>query len=626
MILSYIWNLAMNNTLLKLLYKGDELVKTIKDYVIKLKFVFNEIFKAGPSIFFLSISSMVIAGISPVVVTYLTAELINKLGENVGENSKSVYITVGGMFVAILLLGVVTYAIESMKTVICVVVGLKLSNNIENIIADKFQNVKQDRMDDPSFLDLHSNTLNRCGSEPLNLMESLFTTIANMIGLIGYASIIVQHSFLAFLIILVFALPTILIKRKYQGLTFKYCNERTMQLRRIMYYLDLITEPKYASEVRSYRLYDYFFNERKKLFHDFIKGNTEITAKEIVVSLFTSAISMLGAVLVGIWLIRKTVGGVISVSEFYLLITAIMTLGIGLMTLSDQIASNSKSMMFINYIFEYMKETDVIENKDLKIKNKSIHEICFENVSFKYKGSEHYALKNINVHFDTSETICLVGENGSGKSTFVKLLLRIYDPTEGRILLDGIDLKNYDINEVRKFYGVLFQDYMKFSDSVRNCIGFGNIEQLQNTKGIVNAAKLSGADTFIQEYEKGYNTNLSKMFFSEAIEPSGGQWQKIAISRTVYSNAQVLILDEPTAALDPKSEVKMFDTFKKISKLKSTFIISHRMYITKLADKIIVLDDGKIIEEGNFQELIKVGNKFYSMYKMQSDSYSISDE
>lgn len=626
MILSYIWNLAMNNTLLKLLYKGDELVKTIKDYVIKLKFVFNEIFKAGPSIFFLSISSMVIAGISPVVVTYLTAELINKLGENVGENSKSVYITVGGMFVAILLLGVVTYAIESMKTVICVVVGLKLSNNIENIIADKFQNVKQDRMDDPSFLDLHSNTLNRCGSEPLNLMESLFTTIANMIGLIGYASIIVQHSFLAFLIIVIFALPTILIKRKYQGLTFKYCNERTMQLRRIMYYLDLITEPKYASEVRSYRLYDYFFNERKKLFHDFIKGNTEITAKEIVVSLFTSAISMLGAVLVGIWLIRKTVGGVISVSEFYLLITAIMTLGIGLMTLSDQIASNSKSMMFINYIFEYMKETDVIENKDLKIKNKSIHEICFENVSFKYKGSEHYALKNVNVHFDTSETICLVGENGSGKSTFVKLLLRIYDPTEGRILLDGIDLKNYDINEVRKFYGVLFQDYMKFSDSVRNCIGFGNIEQLQNTKGIVNAAKLSGADTFIQEYEKGYNTNLSKMFFSEAIEPSGGQWQKIAISRTVYSNAQVLILDEPTAALDPKSEVKMFDTFKKISKLKSTFIISHRMYITKLADKIIVLDDGKIIEEGNFQELIKVGNKFYSMYKMQSDSYSISDE
>lgn len=601
-------------------------MKTIKDYVIKLKFVFNEILKADPSIFFLSISSMVIAGISPVVVTYLTAELIDKLGRNIGENSKAVYITVGGIFAAILLLGVVSYAIESMKTVICVVVGLKLSNNIENIISDKFQNIKQDRIDDPIFLDLHSNTLNKCGSEPLNLMESLFTAIANVISLIGYASIIVQHSFLTFFIILVFALPIILIKRKYQGLTFRFYNERTMQLRRIMYYLELITEPKYANEVRSYRLYDYFFNERKKLFHDFIKGNTDITAKEIAVSLFTSAFSMMGAVLVGIWLIQKTVRGIIPVSEFYLLITAIMTLVIGLMALSDQIASNSKSMMFINYIFEYMKETDVIENKELKIENKSIHEICFENVGFKYKGTEHYALKNINVHFDTSKTICLVGENGSGKSTFVKLLLRIYDPTEGRILLDGIDLKNYDLNELRRFYGVLFQDYVRFSDSVRNCIGFGNIDQLQNTESIVEAAKLSGADAFIQDYEKGYNTNLSKMFFSESIEPSGGQWQKIAISRTVYSDARVLILDEPTAALDPKSEVKMFDTFKKISKSKSTFIISHRMYITKLADKIIVLDDGNIIEDGNFQELIKLKNKFYSMYKIQSDSYSMFNE
>ena len=601
-------------------------MKTIKDYVIKLKFVFNEILKADPSIFFLSISSMVIAGISPVVVTYLTAELIDKLGRNIGENSKAVYITVGGIFAAILLLGVVSYAIESMKTVICVVVGLKLSNNIENIISDKFQNIKQDRIDDPNFLDLHSNTLNKCGSEPLNLMESLFTAIANVISLIGYASIIVQHSFLTFFIILVFALPIILIKRKYQGLTFRFYNERTMQLRRIMYYLELITEPKYANEVRSYRLYDYFFNERKKLFHDFIKGNTDITAKEIAVSLFTSAFSMMGAVLVGIWLIQKTVRGIIPVSEFYLLITAIMTLVIGLMALLDQIASNSKSMMFINYIFEYMKETDVIENKELKIENKSIHEICFENVGFKYKGTEHYALKNINVHFDTSKTICLVGENGSGKSTFVKLLLRIYDPTEGRILLDGIDLKNYDLNELRRFYGVLFQDYVRFSDSVRNCIGFGNIDQLQNTESIVEAAKLSGADAFIQDYEKGYNTNLSKMFFSESIEPSGGQWQKIAISRTVYSDARVLILDEPTAALDPKSEVKMFDTFKKISKSKSTFIISHRMYITKLADKIIVLDDGNIIEDGNFQELIKLKNKFYSMYKIQSDSYSMFNE
>lgn len=601
-------------------------MKIVKDYMMKLGFVFKEIFKAGPSVFFLSVSSMVIAGISPVLITYLTAELIERLGQNIGNDSKDVYVKVIGAFVIMFLLVVISYATESVKTVICAVAGLKLSHNIENMVADKFYKIKQERIDNPEFLDIHSNTLNRCGSEPLNLMESLFCTVANVISLMGYVVIIARYNFIALLIIIVFTLPIIVFKRKYQGLTFRFYNERTMQLRRIVYYLELLTEPEYANEVRGYRLHGYFSNERKKLFRDFIKGNTKIAGKEITISVFTSLLSMMGAILVGIWLVKKTIAGTITVSEFYLLITAIITLATDLLALSDQIASNSKSMMFINYIFDYMKEPNVIESKNLKIEEKSTHNIRFENVSFRYTGSENYVLKNINVHFDTSETVCLVGENGSGKSTFVKLLLRIYDPTEGRILLDGIDLKEYDINEIRKFYGVLFQDYVKFSDSVHNCIGFGNIEEIQNADGIAEAAKLTGANAFIENYKDGYETNLSKMFFNDAIEPSGGQWQKLAISRAVYSNAQVLVLDEPTAALDPKSEVRMFDTFKKISELKSTLIISHRMYITKLADKIILLENGNLIEEGSFEELIKMKKEFYSMYKIQSDSYSMSVE
>ena len=601
-------------------------MKVIKDYMVKLGFVFKEIFRAGPSVFFLSVGSMIIAGVSPVLITYLTAELIKRLGQNIGTNSQEAYVKVVGAFVVMFLLVVISYATESVKTVICAVAGLKLSHNIENIVADKFQNIKQERIDNPEFLDLHSNTLNRCGSEPLNLMESLFSTVANVISLMGYVVIIAKYNLIALLVIIIFTLPIIVFKRKYQGLTFRFYNERTMQLRRIMYYLELLTEPEYANEVRGYRLHDYISNERKSLFRDFIKGNTKIAGKEIAVSLSTSLLSMIGSILVGIWLVQKTIAGTITVSEFYLLITAIMTLATDLMALSDQIASNSKSMMFINYIFNYMEEPNVIESKALKIEEKTIHDICFENVSFKYTGSENYVLKNINVHFNTSETVCLVGENGSGKSTFVKLLLRIYDPTEGRVLLDGIDLKEYDINDLRKFYGVLFQDYVKFSDSVHNCIGFGNIEELQNSEGIAEAARLTGADVFIADYKDGYETNLSKMFFNDAIEPSGGQWQKLAISRAVYSDAQVLVLDEPTAALDPKSEVKMFDTFKKISELKSTLIISHRMYIRKLADKIILLENGEFVEEGSFEDLIKLKKEFYSMYKIQSDSYSMSVE
>lgn len=601
-------------------------MKILKDYMMKLGFVFKEIFKAGPGVFFLSIGSMIITGASPVVTTYLTAKLIEELGVNVGNEFSGTYLKL--LFILFGMLGiiVISFAVEGVKTVICSVVGLKLSHNIENLIAEKFQDIKQERIDNPEFLDLHSNTLTKCGSEPLNLMEGLFGMVANLISLIGYAAIIIQLNLWALLIIMVFTLPIIVYKRKYQGMLFRFFTERTMQMRRIWYYLSLITDPQYSKEIREFRLYSYFREKRKESFDDYMKGNSRIAVKEIIVSVVTSFISMAGAILVGVWLIKNTLQGNVSVSNFYLYVTAIITIVTKLIALSNQIASNSKSMLFINYIFEYMQESDTIKSKNLKIKKIPVHNIKFENVSFKYNGSDYYALKNINVNFNTNETVCLVGENGSGKSTFSKLLLRVYDPTEGRVLLDDVDLREYDINELRKFFGVLFQDYVKFADTVHNSIGFGDIDRINNDKEIASAAEITGASKFIEEYTERYNTNLSKMFFNDAIEPSGGQWQKIAITRAVFSGAEVFVLDEPTAALDPKSEVKMYDIFKVISELKSTIIISHRMYITKLADKIILLNKGVLIEEGGFEELIKLEKEFYNMYKLQADSYSITIE
>ena len=609
-----------------IIFYGGGKLKIIKDYILKLIFIFKEIFRAGAGVFFLSIGSMLITGISPVITTSLTAELIEKLGANIGNDSYTIYLNLAIILFSMLFLVIISFATESVKTIICSMAGLKLSHNIENLVADKFQNIKQDRIDNPEFLDLHSNTLTKCGSEPLNLMEGLFGMFATLISLIGYAVILIKFNCIAFLFVMIFTLPIIFYKRKFQGMLFRFFAERTMQMRGIWYYLSLITDPKYTNEIRTFRLYDYFRARRKESFDDFMKGNGKIAAKEIIVSILTSFISMIGAILVGIWLVKITITGSVSVSDFYLLITAIITIVTKLIGLSDQIASNSKSMMFINYIFEFMDEKDVIEDKKLKIEKIPVHNICFENVSFKYTGAENFALKDINVNFDTNDTVCLVGENGSGKSTFVKLLLRIYDPTQGRILLDNVDLREYDINEIRSFFGVLFQDYIKFADSVHNCIGFGNVEQINNNEGIEKAAEITGANKFIENYKNKYDTNLSKMFFNDAIEPSGGQWQKIAITRAVFSDSSVLVLDEPTAALDPKSEVKMFNTFKKISEIKSTVIISHRMYITKLSNKIILFDKGRLIEEGSFEELIKLKKEFYNMYKIQADSYSMAIE
>lgn len=297
-------------------------MKVAKDYVLKLGFVFKEILKAGPGVFFLSIGSMIITGVSPVITTYLTAKLIEELGMNIGNETSGIYFELLAILLGMLGVVVISFATEGVKTVICSVVGLKLSHNIENHIAEKFQSIKQERIDDPEFLNLHSNTLTKSGSEPLNLMEGLFGMIANLISLVGYAGIIIKLNLWAFLIIMVFTLPIIVYKRKYQGMLFRFFNERTMQMRRIWYYLSLITDPQYCKEIREFRLYSYFRKRRKESFDDFMKGNSKIAAKEILVSVITSFISMIGAILVGVWLIKNTLTGIVSVSDFYLFVTA----------------------------------------------------------------------------------------------------------------------------------------------------------------------------------------------------------------------------------------------------------------------------------------------------------------
>lgn len=238
-------------------------MKSIKDYIIKLGFIFKEIFKAGSGVFFLSIGSMLITGISPVVTIYLTAKLIEELGQNVGNESSGVYVRLLIILFLMLFLIVISFATESTKTIICSIAGLRLSHNIENLVADKYQSIKQERIDNPAFLDLHSNTLTKCGSEPLNLMEGLFGMVASFISLIGYAAIIIRFNFFAFLFIMIFTLPIIIYKRKFQGMLFRFFSERTMQMRRIWYYLSLITDPKYTNEIRAYRLYSHFSTRRK---------------------------------------------------------------------------------------------------------------------------------------------------------------------------------------------------------------------------------------------------------------------------------------------------------------------------------------------------------------------------
>ena len=254
------------------------------------------------------------------------------------------------------------------------------------------------------------------------------------------------------------------------------------------------------------------------------------------------------------------------------------------------------------------------------------HTIEFKNVSFAYPGTEKYVLKNINATFKPSESVVLVGLNGAGKTTLIKLLTRLYDPTEGVICLDGRDIREYDVEALYDMYGIVFQDFGRYAESAAENIEFGDVRRVHDREDVVSAAEKGNSKDFIEALPKGFDTPLTRMFEEDGIELSGGQWQKLSISRAFYKNSDILILDEPTAALDPMAEKEVFDRFAELSRDKITIFVSHRLSSATTAGKIIVLENGEVIEEGTHEQLMALGGKYNLLFTTQAERYIASAE
>lgn len=571
----------------------------------------------------LSIFSVVISGLSPVIIAYATSKVINLLEQDtyqINFKPKLVF-----LIVMIITMVIINIFVNNIKYIIFETSSYRLSHNIENIIADKFQKVPLYEMDNPNFLDLYKNATKQAGHAPMNIFYSLFGIIASGLELFGYLIIMLKLSLWSIPLFIIFAIPSFFLKRIIQLKEFNFFENKTNQFRQIWYLFSLISEKQYANEVRLFNIFNFLKSKRDTIFKKVMQSRKKIINENIS---YTAIICVIAAIIIGMLefcLINRLIKGLLPLSQFVLFNTAIIAMINGLVSLIEQVVSFNRSIRFVDYLFKFLnfksENCKPILHKQ-KLPQIDNYTIEFIDVSFKYYGTDKYSLKNISFKFSQGKKICFVGENGSGKTTLIKLLLRIYEPSSGMITLNGKNINDYDINEYRILFSTVFQDFTHYFFDVKSNIALGNINQINDVARIKNTAKQTFADTFIKKYKNGYSTNLSKEFFDDAIEPSIGQWQKIAISRAIFRDAPILILDEPTAALDPKAEEEIFKIFANLEKSKTVLLISHRMCSAKLADEIILLEKGQIVERGTHTELINNKKKYCEMYNMQAEKYS----
>jgi ABC-type multidrug transport system fused ATPase/permease subunit len=322
---------------------------------------------------------------------------------------------------------------------------------------------------------------------------------------------------------------------------------------------------------------------------------------------------------------NKVFHGDIMIGDYSLYTGALMSVSASVVGLIEHSAQIYEGTLFIDNLISFIDEKPTVVpsvSAPEKVAHGCPHTIEFENVSFAYPGKDKLVLKNINLKFRPGETVVLVGLNGAGKTTFIKLLTRLYDPTEGRILLDGKDLREYDTRDLYDMFGIIFQDFGKYAASVKENISFGDIRRERASDDeIFAAAKQANAEDFIERMPQSYDTPLMRYFEQEGIEPSIGQWQKLAIARAFYSDSDILILDEPTASLDPIAEQEIFTQFDRLRQDKTTIFVSHRLSSATVASKIVVLEYGELVEEGTHHELMEKKGRYYELFSTQASRY-----
>ncbi len=472
------------------------------------------------------------------------------------------------------------------------------------------------------FYDKLQNARREADWRALQIMDNGFYLVQNVITLISFAAILLTFNIWLTVILFGATIPAFIAQSKYAELNFRLLSWRAPEARRMNYLEYLLTVDSSVKEVKLFGLGEPLLGRYADLFWKFLREDQTLAQKRSLASFAWGLLATLSYYFAYAWIIFETVGGQISLGSMTMYLSIFRNSQNVFQTLFFGLSDMYENALFMSNLFAFLdlQPQMPVSANPIALPTKLKCGIEFRNVSFKYPDREAYALRNVSLTIKPGEKIALVGANGAGKTTFVKLLTRLYDPSEGQVLIDGIDLREVDPADLQKRIGVIFQDFVKYYLPARENVGFGQIDQLENEARIIDSAQRAGADPTIRGLPQGYDTMLGK-WFERGHDLSGGEWQKVALARAFMREAEVLVLDEPTAALDALNEYAIFQRFRELTDNKIALLISHRFSTVRMADRIVVLDGGRVIETGTHAELLALGGEYAKLFTIQAEGY-----
>ena len=391
------------------------------------------------------------------------------------------------------------------------------------------------------------------------------------------------------------------------------------------YYSGLMVDKDRVKEIKILGLGDTFIAKYKAVFAKYYKGLKRIIVREGIMQILVGLLSTLVSSLLFVYVAYSVIFGDGQVGDYSLYSGALTSISSYVGTLLTASVTIYEGTLFIDNMITFMKEEPkIVPNTEApRLVERGVpHTIEIRNVSFAYPGTTRTVLTDVNLTIGQGESVVLVGLNGAGKTTLIKLLTRLYDPTSGAIYLDGHDLREYDTDSLYSAFGIIFQDFGHYAETAAENIRFGDIDAAHSDAAVMLAARRGGASDFIDGLPLGYDTPLTRMFDENGVELSGGQWQKLSIARAFYNDSEILIMDEPTASLDPIAEREVFDQYAALSKGKISVFVSHKLSSAVSATKIVVLDEGRVIEVGSHEELMRRRGNYYNLFTIQAQRYT----